>query len=59
MPVAYVVEAARLFSKYMIPEIRFVLILIYILTVMTLAYNLLASLTLREVNRALRRKGVV
>jgi len=59
IPVTYVVEAARLLSKYMIPEIRFVLILIYILTIMTIAYNLLASLTLKGVNKALRRKGVV
>jgi len=59
MPVSYVVEAARLFTKYMVPEIRLVLILIYILTVMAIAYNLLASLILRGVDRALRRKGVV
>jgi len=59
MPVAYVVEAARLFSKYIVPEIRIVLILIYILTVMTIAYNLLASLTLRGADRALRGKGVI
>jgi len=59
MPIAYVVEAARLFSKYSVPEIRFVLILIYILTVMTIAYNLLASLTLRGADRALRGRGVI
>ena len=59
MPVAYVVEATRLFSKYTIPEIRLVLILIYTLTVMTIAYNLLASLTLKRADRALRGKGVI
>ncbi|KYH42171.1 MAG: hypothetical protein AYL32_000220 [Candidatus Bathyarchaeota archaeon B26-2] len=59
VPVTYVVEATKIVSTYLTSEARMLMVALYMIGLLTVGYNLLATLAMTKVERAIKSKGAL